>query len=79
MNATLTQLRPALDIVGKQGWFSMLAPETQERLGKIAKLRTFAKNDQVFLVDDTPNGLFGLVSGSLYVSLPRGDGEDYTT
>jgi CRP/FNR family transcriptional regulator, cyclic AMP receptor protein len=30
------------------------------------------------LAGDAPNGVFGLVSGSLNVSFPRADGEDYT-
>jgi CRP/FNR family transcriptional regulator, cyclic AMP receptor protein len=48
------------------------------RLGAIAKLRSFAKNDRVYLAGDRPNGVFGLISGSLNISIPRADGEDYT-
>lgn len=72
-----SNLKRALEVVGKQGWFSERSPETRSRLAKIAKLREFEKNDKVFLAGDEPNGIFGLVSGSLDISIPRGDGEDY--
>ena len=52
--------------------------ETRARLGAIAKLRSFAKDDRVYLSGDPPNGMFGLISGSLNISIPRADGEDYT-
>jgi CRP/FNR family cyclic AMP-dependent transcriptional regulator len=55
-----------------------LGGKTRARLGAIAKLRSFAKNDRVYLAGDPPNGMFGLVSGSLNISIPRADGEDYT-
>ena len=71
-------LSRALEIVSSQGWFSKRSAETQAQLSEIAKLRSFAKDDVIYLTGDAPNGVFGLVSGSLNVSIPRGDGEDYT-
>lgn len=68
----------ALDFLATQGWFSQRAPETRKSLGGIAKLRSFAKDDSIYLAGDPPNGVFGLVSGSLNLSIPRADGEDYT-
>jgi CRP-like cAMP-binding protein len=53
-------------------------PHVRARLGAIARLRNFAKDELVYLAGDQPNGVFGLVSGSLNISYPRGDGEDYT-
>lgn len=70
-------LERALKIVGEQGWFSHRPPQTRSQLTEIAKLRSFAKNDLIFMAGDRPNGIFGLVSGSLSISIPRGDGEDY--
>ena len=70
-------LKRALEIVGEQGWFSERSTQTRSHLAKIAKLRNFAKSDLIFMVGDRPNGMFGLVSGSLTLSIPRGDGEDY--
>lgn len=69
----------ALEIVASQGWFSKRSAETRAQLGEIAKLRSFAKDDVVYLAGDAPNGVFGLISGSLNISIPRSDGEDYTT
>jgi CRP/FNR family transcriptional regulator, cyclic AMP receptor protein len=71
-------LASALDILSGQGWFSQRSKATRARLSTIAKLRNFAKDEMVYLAGDAPNGVFGLVSGSLNISFPRSDGEDYT-
>ncbi len=78
MDAPIMDLDRALEILAVQGWFSERSPKTRARLGAIAKLRSFAKNDRVYLAGDKPNGVFGLISGSLNLSVPRADGEDYT-
>jgi len=78
VDAPVTSLTHALGVVGEQGWFSERSAETRKHLAGIAKLRSFAKNDLVYLAGDPPNGMFGLVSGSLNISIPRADGEDYT-
>jgi CRP-like cAMP-binding protein len=51
--------------------------ETRASLGAIARLRHFAKDEIVYLAGDAPDGVFGLVTGSLNISYPRGDGEEY--
>jgi CRP/FNR family transcriptional regulator, cyclic AMP receptor protein len=71
-------LTDALRILERQGWFSQRSKETRAVLGSIARLRSFAKAQAVYLAGDAPNGVFGLVSGSLNISYPRADGEDYT-
>lgn len=71
-------VRSALELLAAHGWFSQRSAETQAKLGAIAKLRSFATDDPVYLVGDPPNGVFGLLSGSLNVSIPRADGESYT-
>lgn len=43
----------------------------------IARVRSFSRNEPVYLAGDRPNGVFGLVTGSLHLSLPRIDGEDF--
>ena len=78
MSPGRSDLATAINVLAAQGWFSQRSEETQARLGAIAKLRNFAKDELVYLAGDAPNGVFGLVSGSLNVSFPRGDGEDYT-
>jgi CRP/FNR family cyclic AMP-dependent transcriptional regulator len=78
MDAPIMTLGRALETLAARGWFAHRSAETRARLGAIAKLRSFAKNDRVYLAGDRPTGVFGLVSGSLNVSIPRSDGEDYT-
>jgi CRP-like cAMP-binding protein len=78
MSSGKSSLASALDVLATQGWFSQRSKATRARLGAIAKLRSFAKAELIYLAGDAPNGVFGLVSGSLNVSFPRGDGEDYT-
>jgi CRP/FNR family transcriptional regulator, cyclic AMP receptor protein len=77
MNPGRSDLASALNVLTAQGWFSQRSKATRARLSAIAKLRNFAKDELIYLAGDAPNGVFGLVSGSLNVSFPRGDGEDY--
>ena len=71
-------LASALKTLTAQGWFSQRSEAIRARLGAIAKLREFAKDELIYLAGDAPNGVFGLVSGSVNISFPRGDGENYT-
>lgn len=68
----------ALNCLAAQGWFSQRSERIRARLAGIATLRSFAKGDLVYLMGDPPNGIFGLISGSLNISIPRADGESYT-
>jgi len=77
MDARVMELDRALELLAAQGWFAQRSPQTRARLGDIARLRSFAKNDRVYLAGDKPNGVLGLISGSLNISIPRADGEDY--
>jgi CRP/FNR family cyclic AMP-dependent transcriptional regulator len=78
MDVRVTELGEALDLLAARGWFAQRSPQTRARLGAIAKLRRFEKDDRIYLFGDPPNGMFGLISGSLNISIPRADGEDYT-
>ena len=78
MDPPLSELASALRALEAQGWFSGRSKETRALLRSIARFRHFAKDELVYLAGDSPNGVFGLVSGSLNISYPRGDGEDYT-
>jgi CRP/FNR family transcriptional regulator, cyclic AMP receptor protein len=62
MDAPIMDLGRALDVLAAQGWFSQRSEETRARLSEIATLRSFAKNDLVYLMGDPPNGVFGLIS-----------------
>jgi CRP/FNR family transcriptional regulator, cyclic AMP receptor protein len=78
MNKSASDLASAIRVLEAQGWFSQRTKATRGRLAAIAKLCHFAKDELIYLAGDPPNGVFGLVSGSLNISYPRGDGEDYT-
>lgn len=71
-------LSSALRVLEAQGWYAERSKATRAKLGAIAKLRNFIKDERIYLAGDPANGVFGLVSGSLNISFPRGDGEDYT-
>jgi CRP/FNR family cyclic AMP-dependent transcriptional regulator len=71
-------LRSAITILENAGWFSQRPQKTRALLTTIARLRNFSKNEPVYLAGDRANGVFGLVRGSLHISLPRMDGEDFT-
>src|SRR5262245_35553959 len=73
-----TELASAMRALAKQGWFSERSVHTRTRLSSIAKFCTFAKDELVYLAGAPPTGVFGLVTGSLNISYPRADGEDYT-
>jgi CRP-like cAMP-binding protein len=77
MKRTKADLVSALRTLAADGWLSQRSANTRARLSEIARLCTFGKDELIYLAGDPPNGVFGLVSGSLNISYPRGDGEDY--
>ena len=70
-------LDSALRVLQSHGWYSERSNETQKRLAGIARLRTYATREPIYLTGQVPNGVFGLVDGSIKVAFPRNDGEDY--
>ncbi|ODR97152.1 hypothetical protein AUC70_12825 [Methyloceanibacter stevinii] len=70
-------LERALEVLRSRGWYSERSKETQKRLAEIARLRTFDTDEPVYSSGQVPNGVFGLVNGSIKVAFPRNDGEDY--
>ena len=67
----------ALRVLQSHGWFSERSKETQKRLSEIARLRTFEAHEPIYLAGQNPNGVFGMVDGSIKIAYPRNDGEDY--
>jgi len=76
-SAPCDDMRSAILSLEKEGWFAQRSKKSRALLASIARLRSFAKNEPVYLAGDRPNGVFGLVRGSLHISLPRIDGEDF--
>lgn len=67
----------ALRVLQAHGWYSERSKETQKKLAGIARLRTFDTRQPIYLTGQVPNGVFGLVDGSIKIAFPRNDGEDY--
>lgn len=74
-SSELTAAWLALEAVG---WLAGRCAEFRARLREIARLRVFARKEPIYLAGDTPNGIFGVVGGSVHISLPREDGQDFT-
>ena len=70
-------LGAALKALSVRGWYAQRSDDLQRRLAEMATLRHFKEGEAIYLIGDTPNGVFGLVRGSFNMSFPRGDGEDY--
>lgn len=58
-------------------WLTRRSLSFCARLRDIAELRTFKRNEAVYLAGDPPNGMFGVVEGSVHLYLPRHDGVDF--
>lgn len=71
------EIAAAQETVSRQGWLSFV-PEVF-RLDVLTKchLRHFEAGQSVYLVGDPPGGLYGLVSGSLGISIAPGERGPY--
>jgi CRP-like cAMP-binding protein len=55
----------------------MRDPAFQQQVLGSARLRTFAPKQALYHVGDEPDGLYGVVEGSVSISLPTDNGLDY--
>lgn len=60
------------------GWLAGEAPEFRDRLLSIARWRSFRPGENIYVVGDEPNGLFGLERGHVDVAIPISDDEMVT-
>lgn len=74
----IESLPEAWSRIADQGWLGTVDAESRDRLRSIARLRDVAKGEFVYRVGDRPDGVYGLVSGLLDISIPRADGEEIT-
>ncbi|HEX5788877.1 MAG TPA: Crp/Fnr family transcriptional regulator [Woeseiaceae bacterium] len=58
------------------GWLSRRSAVTRKHLRGIARIRTMDAGQTLYRVGDAPDGVYGLVSGALEVSIPRIDGQE---
>ena len=71
-------LKQALDLLAKHGWYGERSQEFRSAIARIARLRTYAVGEPLYLCGDVPNGVFGLACGALDIALPRSDGLELT-
>lgn len=71
-------LNEAIEILSRRGWLASCDEEARSQFIRMARLRMYPAGAVVYLEGDEPNGLYGLVSGALDVSIPRSDGSDFT-
>jgi len=70
------ELSGAWAILEGRGWLAQRSEQVRSALRSIARVREFQSGEHLYFAGDSPNGVFGLVSGTLEVSIPRADGED---
>lgn len=75
--SVIGSLDGVLPALVKEGWFAERSEESRRQLASIAVIRDYDHDEPLYLAGDPPNGVFGLVSGSLNLSIPRPDGEDF--
>jgi CRP/FNR family transcriptional regulator, cyclic AMP receptor protein len=76
---TQRSLDDSLSYLAQHGWLGERDQAFQSAIAGIARLRHFAAGEPLYLCGDLPNGVFGLVSGALDISLPRSDMMELTT
>ncbi len=67
----------AIDVLSNKGWLSERTEEVRSLIFSIAELRQFRTDEAIYHIGDQPNGLFGLVEGSLQISIATDYGEEY--
>src|SRR5262245_33655845 len=64
----------ALEKLSLHGWYAERSSETKALLRPLFQIREYAPGQALYNYADEPNGVFGVVSGSLDISIPRLDG-----
>jgi CRP-like cAMP-binding protein len=75
---TQLNLDESLSRLARRGWLAERNQELRSAIACIARLQHYATGEPLCLYGDPPNGVFGLVSGALDISLPRSDGMELT-
>jgi CRP/FNR family cyclic AMP-dependent transcriptional regulator len=66
-------LDEAKEIAGTRGWLSQTPGDFRRAvLGRVA-LQSFKPGQSIYSIDDPPGGMYGLVSGSVKISVAPGD------
>jgi CRP-like cAMP-binding protein len=73
----MLSLDEARELVARRGWLARCSPEFRDAVVKRCVLRNLAGGAIINLVGDPPGGIFGLVSGSIGVSIAPGENGPY--
>lgn len=71
-------LEAALDRLAETGWFSEISPQVRALLVPLARVRRYRRGATVYSVGDRPDGVHGLVAGTVDVSIPGEQGLEFT-
>jgi len=72
------ELEAAIAVLSQRGWFAERTPDVRRSLTGIARLKDYPSGAPLFLYADEPDGIFGLVSGALDITIPHADGSELT-
>jgi len=68
----------ALELLSSRGWYADRSPETKRLLAPLFQLREYSAGQSLYNHGDEPNGVFGIASGGIDISIPRFDGLAFT-
>ena len=74
--ASSMSLDRAWRLLASTGWLAELDAGKRERLRTIARIRNCDVDEYLYLPGDAPDGVYGLVEGTLDILIPRLDGEE---
>jgi CRP-like cAMP-binding protein len=74
--ASAMSLDQAWQLLESSGWLAELDSARRQRLRAIARMRVCEADEYLYLPGDSPDGVYGLVEGTLDVLVPRLDGEE---
>ncbi|MGI1660687.1 Crp/Fnr family transcriptional regulator [Palleronia sp. KMU-117] len=71
------ETRRSTELLSVRGWLASRDPAFQQQVLALARLRSFAPKQTIYRVGDEPDGLYGVVEGSVSISVPTDNGLDY--
>ena len=69
----MTTIEAARDIVGREGWLSLVPAWFRQTVFERTILQRYQAGEGLYAVGDGPGGIYGLVSGSVRVTIAPGD------
>ena len=70
-------LESAFEVLSSRGWLADMALEDRDLLMSIASVRCVPAEKRIFEIDGEPQGMIGVVSGSVRLAMKRPSGDEY--